>query len=63
MTMQDWLWTADGALVGLALLAGVADWRRVRRRSIEDWGWMPWRGVQVAALFAAAGITMLLVHR
>jgi hypothetical protein len=63
MTMQDWLWTADGALVGLALLAGVADWRRVRRRSIEDWGWMPWRGVQVAALFAAAVITMLLVHR
>ena len=47
MTMQDWLWTADGAFVALALVAGVADWRRVRRRRIDGWGWMPWRGVQV----------------
>ena len=60
--MQDWLWTADGALVALAVVAGVADWRRVRRHSIDGWGWMPWRGVQVMALFAAAGLALLLVH-
>lgn len=60
--MQDWLWTADGACVALALLAGVADWRRLRRNRIDDWGWVPWRGVQVLALFSAAALTMLLVH-
>jgi len=60
--MQDWLWTADGALVALAVVAGVADWRRVRRNSIDGWGWMPWRGVQVMALFAAAGLALLLMH-
>lgn len=60
--MQDWLWGADGALVALALLASAADWRRLRRDRVDGWGWMPWRGVQVFALFAAAGLTMLLVH-
>ena len=60
--MQDWLWTADGSLLALALLAGVADWRRTRRDHIDGWGWMPWRGVQVFALFAAAGLAMLLMH-
>jgi hypothetical protein len=62
MTMQDWLWTADGALVALALVAGVADWRRVRRTTVDGWGWMPWRGVQVMALFAAAGVTILALR-
>lgn len=61
--MQDWLWTADGALVALALLAGVADWRRVRRRTVDGWGWMPWRGVQVMAVFAAIGLAVLILHR
>jgi len=62
MTMQDSLWTADGVFVALAFVAGVADWRRVRRRSIDGWGWVPWRGVQVLALFAAAGVTILALR-
>lgn len=60
--MQDWLWTADGALVAIALVAGVADWRRVNRRTVDGWGWVPWRGLQVAALFAAAGVTILALR-
>ncbi|MDQ4087609.1 MAG: hypothetical protein M3177_06325 [Pseudomonadota bacterium] len=40
--------------MALALVAGVADWRRThRRRAIDAVGWVPWRGVQAAALFSA----------
>jgi hypothetical protein len=62
MTMQGWLWAADGAALGIALLAGIADWRRARRRQVDGWGWMPWRGVQIAALFAAAGLAIIALR-
>ena len=59
MDTQAWLWTAAGAALALALVAGVADWRRQRRRNLDDHGWVPWRGVQVAALFAAVLLAVL----
>jgi hypothetical protein len=63
MTTQAWLWWADGAAVALALVAGVADWRRThRRRAIDAVGWMPWRGLQVAAFFAAVLLTVFAVQ-
>ena len=61
--MQGWLWAADGIALGIALLAGVADWRRANRSRVDGWGWMPWRGVQMAALFAAVGLTVIVLHR
>lgn len=63
MSAQQWIWTADGAALAIALIAGVADWRRVNRSRIDGWGWMPWRGVQVVALFAALGLTVLALQR
>ena len=63
MSVQHWIWAADGAALGIALVAGVADWRRTNRSTIDGWGWMPWRGVQVLALFAALGLTLLAVQR
>jgi uncharacterized membrane protein len=63
MPMQAWLWTATGAALALAAIAGVADWRRThRRRAIEAVGWVPWRGLQVAVLFAAFLLALLAVH-
>lgn len=63
MTMQHWMWTADGAALGIVLLAGVADWRRThRRRHIDDIGWVPWRGIQVVGFFAALAFTILALH-
>jgi hypothetical protein len=60
MTIQGWMWTADGIAAAVAVLAGVADWRRVhRRRGIDDIGWVPWRGIQVAAAFAVVALTIL----
>lgn len=53
-------WTATGAAIALAVLAGVRDWRRIhRRRAIDDIGWVPWRGIQVAAFFAALAFAIL----
>jgi len=39
----------------VALVAGLADRRRSRRRSLDEVGWVPWRGIQVAAMFAVVG--------
>ena len=60
MTTQEWMWTADGIALAVAVLAGVGDWRRVHRRAgFDDIGWVPWRGIQVAALFAVLVFTVL----
>jgi hypothetical protein len=56
MLAQHWYWWAGGAALLVALVAGLADARRLRRERLDDIGWMPWRGIQVAAFFA-----MLLV--
>lgn len=52
MTTQAWMWTAAGAALALAVLAGLAERLRSRRRELDDPGWVPWRGIQVAAFFA-----------
>lgn len=63
MTFQAWLWTAAGAALALTVTAGIADWRRThRRRALDAVGWMPWRGLQVAALFAAFLLALFAVH-
>ena len=60
MSDAQWLWTACGGAVALAIVAGIADWRRThRRRGFDDVGWVPWRGVQVAAVFTAVLLAAL----
>ncbi len=63
MTTQEWMWAGDIAAFLVALVAGLAEWRRTRRANLDDPGWIPWRGIQVAALFAAIGFTILAMHR
>jgi len=62
MTTQGWLWGADGAALALAVLAGVAESRRNRRRDLDDTGWVPWRGIQAAGFFAVLALTILAVR-
>jgi len=62
MTTQEWMWIGDIAALALALFAGVADWRRTRRRNLDDSGWVPWRGIQIAAIFAAIAFTVLAMR-
>jgi hypothetical protein len=52
MTVREWLWGAAGAAALLAIGAGIAEARRSRRRDLDKTGWVPWRGLQVAAFFA-----------
>ena len=53
-------WTGTATALMLTVLAGIADWRRInRRRAIDDVGWVPWRGIQAAAFFAALAFFML----
>lgn len=59
MTMQEWLWGADGTALAIVLVAGVAEHRRHYRRNVNGYGWMPWRGLQAAAFFALIACTMI----
>ena len=52
MTTQEWLWGADGAALVLAIVAGVAEARRGKRRELDAIGWVPWRGIQLVGFFA-----------
>ena len=61
--IQASYWTALGVALALAVVAGIADWRRVhRRRSIDDIGWVPWRGIQVTAFFAALAFAVFALR-
>lgn len=60
--MQARLWTAVGVSLGLAVLAGILEWRRNRRRNLDNPGWVPWRGLQVAAFFAALVFVVLAMR-
>jgi uncharacterized membrane protein len=59
MTAQQWSWGAATIALVLAIVAGLADRRRSRRRSLDEVGWVPWRGIQVAAMFAVVGFLIL----
>jgi hypothetical protein len=58
MTTQAALWTGTGASLVAAVTAGLMDWRRNRRRNFEAVGWVPWRGIQVTAFFAALAFSI-----
>lgn len=50
---------AAGACLLLALVASVAEWRRMRRRDLNRVGWVPWTTVFVIAFMT--GLALLLV--
>jgi hypothetical protein len=59
MTTQQWLWGADGFALVLVVVAGVAESRRTRRHRLDEPGWVPWRGLQMTAIFAILALTIL----
>jgi hypothetical protein len=59
MTAQQWLLGADGAALIMAVVSGVAESRRNRRSSLDRHGWVPWRGLQIAMIFAMLALTIL----
>ena len=58
---QAGLWVAAGSAAAVALLAGLAEWARGRRRNLDRVGWVPWTFVQITAFFAATLFLILAV--
>jgi hypothetical protein len=61
MTYIEEMGAVAAAALAFALLAGVMEGRRIRRRDFRKVGWMPWRGLQVAAFFLAMLFAVLAV--
>jgi uncharacterized membrane protein len=59
---DDLLWWAVGGLALLAVIAGLGDWRRRKRRDFDAVGWVPWQLVQILSLILAAGLATLALH-
>jgi hypothetical protein len=62
MNPQHAFYAGAGAALVLAVVAGLMDSRRHRRRDIDATGWVPWRGIQVLLFFAALGCVILSLH-
>lgn len=55
-------WYAVIACAGIAIGAGVADWRQRRRRDLDRISPVHWPTVQMLALIAAAAIAAFVTH-
>ncbi len=58
MAQHYYWWAAGGALL-VAIVASLADRRRQNRKRLDDIGWVPWRGIQISAVFAILAILIL----
>ena len=62
MNLETVFWIAASVALVLAILAGVMESRRSRRREFDEVGWVPWRGIQVMGFFAALACAILALH-
>lgn len=61
--MQDYLlWFVAGGMLLLAVIAGLGEHRRRRRRDFDAVGFMPWQMVQVLSLIGALAVAFLALH-
>lgn len=60
--MQLQFWIGAGVALGIAILAGLAEHRRRKRRDLERVGWVPWMAIQMTGLFAALLLVSVALH-
>lgn len=57
------LWIVAGGLIVLAVIAGLADYRRNKRANLDAVGFVPWPFLQFAALMGALIVASLALHQ
>lgn len=60
--MQQQLWASAVAAILLAVLSGLAEHRRRKRRWLDRVGFMPWALIQVLSMLSAAVLVSLALH-
>jgi len=63
MTAQASLYMGIGAAFLLFVFAGTMESRRQDRNDIDAPGWVPWRGIQILAVFAALACLVVALHQ
>ncbi len=58
----DARWWIVAALIGVAIAAGIADWRCKRRRDLDRIGPIYWPTVQMLAMIAAVVMGAFILH-
>ena len=56
-------WYGVALCLAVAVFAGIADWRRRKRRDLDRMGPLHWPTVQMFALIVAAAIATFVTHR
>lgn len=59
---QAGLWMGAGVSMVTAVVAGVAEWRRGRRKDLDRVGIMPWNAIQMGAFLVAVVAVVLAVR-
>ena len=54
MTIQLQLWIGAAGAAVIAVIAGLGEHRRRKRKRMDDVGFMPWQLIQVMAMLAVA---------
>lgn len=61
-SMQQQLWGGAAVAALVAVISGVSEHRRQRRRDLDRVGFMPWTLIQVLAMLAAMILASLAIH-
>ncbi|MES2441244.1 MAG: hypothetical protein V4574_00310 [Pseudomonadota bacterium] len=60
--MQQQLWIGSGVCLALAVIAGLGEFRRRKRRDFDAVGFMPWQTVQVLAILGTLIFASVALH-
>ena len=61
-TMQQRIWIGAAVALLVAVIAGIGEARRKRRRDMDAVGFVPWTLVQVLAILTALVLASLALH-
>jgi hypothetical protein len=62
VTMQLQLWLGAAGAAVIAVVSGLAEHRRRKRKRLDSVGFMPWQFIQVMAMLAVAILASLALH-